>query len=102
MWWGRQGHVKVLALLAGPSDFLALDGFLESCRGATHFAIYNVILESLTACNCPVDKMFAQVVHNARDFANLLEGQYCMIFEQKSVLFCTSGIADVATSIPPP
>lgn len=64
-------QVEVFALLAGACDAAAGYGALEGGRGCAHFAVDDGVVVRGAGDDASVEGVFAQVVHDAGDFADL-------------------------------
>jgi len=60
-------------LLSSVDYCLALHRLFKGFGGGTDFAVNCIILLGLDACDCTPDEVFFQEVHDARDFADLIE-----------------------------
>ena len=68
-----ESDVEVFPLLGSAYDFPALGGLGECGRAGTDFAVDDVIFVCGAGFDCAVEEVFADVVHCASDFANLME-----------------------------
>jgi hypothetical protein len=61
-------------LLSSVDYRLAFHRLFKGCSGSASFAVDNIIVLSLDACDCTPGEVLFQIVDNSRDFTDLKRG----------------------------